>query len=203
MALNNEPILPQWLSMIQHSGICQKCNSPEGNSYIYSLNNQHDASNLIGFYICSKQDCKTYMSNYIDMIFFNLYTSQKWNRIMHTLVNRSYIKVLRSNGNIDYDWKIYFSSYSDNDANLEMLNKYPLNDNFISAILCAYNKFDFYIPSVIWENIFNMTIELYSKHVHLIFGLNLETYIMVYKENIDLNLRICKLIDLDTLVDSC
>lgn len=200
MALIEKVILPEWITMIKMSGICQVCNTPEGSTKHYSLNNQHDASNRLGFYICSKQDCEKNMNNYIDTVLFNLYETQKWNTILLSLANRTFMKVLRSNGDIDSDWKIGFSEYSDSDNIIEILNLNPLNFNFIAAMLCASNTFNFHIPSVIWENIFNMTLEYYRKYVHLIFGCSLDTYVMVYKDSLTKTNRIGKIVDIDTLL---
>ena len=201
MALVKKIILPECMTMIQMSGICQVCNTPEGSTKVYSANNQHDASNRLGFYICSKQECEKYMNNYIDTIYFNLYESQKWNTILLALANRSFIKVQRSNGDINFDWKITFSEYRDSDNIIDILNENPLNFNFITSMLCASDKFNFHISSVIWENIFNMTLDLYRKYVHLIFGFGLETYVMVYKDSLSKTNRIGKLVDIDTLLE--
>lgn len=201
MALIEKVILPEWMTMLPMSGICQICNTPQGSTHMYSANNQHDASNRLGFYICGKADCDKYMNNYIKTLFFNLYTSEKWNKILLAFVNRTFLKVQRSNGNIDSDWKIKFSEYSDYDNISEIFNTNPLNFNFIAAILCASDTFNFHIPSFIWENIFNMTVDLYRKNIHLIFGYNLETYVMVYKDTLPIDNRIGKLVDIDTLLE--
>ena len=194
-----ELILPEWLTMMYCNGVCQVCENPSGPTIVFSINNQHDASNRLGFYICSKKDCEKHIETYIQHIYTNLYKSNIWYNVLYKIANRSHVNVLRSNGNIDTNWKIKLSSYSDSYENLELLDKYPLYASFIVAMLCAKDKYDFNICNDIWENIFNMTLELYAPHVHLIFGTSLEKNIMVYQENIDPALNIEKLVNIETL----
>jgi len=193
------PILPEWLTMMYCTGICQVCKNPSGQTMVFSMNNQHNACNRLGFYTCSKKECENYMDNYIKNIHKDLYKSNIWYRVLHKISNRSNVHVLRSNGTIDTNWKISLSRYSVSEENSELMDKNPLFKLFITAMLCAKEKYDFRVCNDIWENIFRMTLELYIPHVHLIFGSGLEKYIMVYQENIDPSLNIEKLVNIDTL----
>ena len=193
-------ILPIQLTMIYGSGICHYCTNPTGDTRTYNMNVQVDPSNKIGFYTCGKDECQKYMKKYIKSLFSNIYKTQLWNSILSKIANRTFVSVLRSNGNIDTDWKLKFNVFSDSNEKIELLEKNPLNKSFLTAILCIRYNYNINVPSEIWEHIYNMALESYTPYVNLIISRGLEKYITVYKDNINPLLSIEKQVDITTLV---
>lgn len=58
-------IQTKWLTMMYSSGICQICNTPEGNTHSYYLNRFYDGDNKFGHYTCGKTECKSFIQKYL------------------------------------------------------------------------------------------------------------------------------------------
>ena len=192
-------IYPRWLTMVFGSGICQICKTPKGNTHSYYINNHHNVSNKLGFICCGKDECNENMENYIKSVYNSVYESKLWRNILIKIANRTYVKVLRSNGNIENNWKIQLSTYSDTPKNLEKLDKCPLDISFYTAILSVRQFYSFHIPNDIWEYIYNIILESYKPNVHLIIKGGLEKDILVCQEHINPELSLEKLVNIESL----
>ena len=191
-----KPVLTR-LTMIYGSGICQLCETPEGDTRTFSINWKVDPSNKCGYYTCGKDECQKSMEQYISLLYSEIYESRLWNLILHKIANRIFVSVKRSSGLVDNDWKLKINEYITSNTNLDI---YPLNTLFITAMLCV-RHLGINIPSEIWEHMYyEFALQSYTPYVHLIIASGMEKYIMVYKENkTSPLLNIEKLVNIKTL----
>ena len=191
-----KPVLTR-LTMIYGSGICQVCETPEGDTRTFSINCKVDPSNKCGYYTCGKDKCHNSMEHHISLVYSEIYESRLWNLILHKIANRIFVSVVRSSGSVDNDWKIKINEYITSNTNLD---KYPLKTLFLSAMLCVIDL-GINIPSEIWEHMYyEFALQSYTPYVHLIISSGMEKYIAVYKENkTSPLLNIEKLVNIETL----
>jgi hypothetical protein len=150
------------------SGICQICDTPEGNTHSYYLNRCYDGDNKFGHYTCEKKECKTFIQKYLKKIYNEIYKTKQWQKILNLYANNIFIKVTRSNGDIENDWQI--SDFSDTKKN-------PLSLIVLYAILCNKKQGEsrdgkcqvgfVILPSDIWEYIYSLCLQSYSKDINI------------------------------------
>lgn len=166
-------IQTKWLTMMYSSGICQICNTPEGNTHSYYLNRFYDGDNKFGHYTCGKTECKSFIQKYLKKIYNEIYKTKQWQKILNLYANNIFIKVTRSNGDIENDWQI--SDFSDK-------KKVSLSLSVLYSILCnkkqgeVQNEEDqngkshigfVILPSDIWEYIYSLCLQSYSKDINI------------------------------------
>jgi hypothetical protein len=180
-------IHPQWLTMVPGSGKCQLCKTPEGNTRTYYLNIKYNGDDKCGFLVCGKKECNYSIKTYLHKLYSNIYTTKTWNRILNIYANNLFIKVERTNGTIENDWVIDNYNYCETNS-----NKIPLNISFLYAILChnknSENKLYSKLPNDIWEYIYTISLETYTKNINLSLSCygkdNIETFIRARKNQI-------------------
>lgn len=153
-------IPPRWLTMVSSSGNCQICNNPEGATHTYTLNykcNYGDDKN--GFIVCGKTECNFYIKTYIKIIYYSLYITKKWQELLVKRANNSFVSVTRTNGTIEHDW-ILCSNENKTTS---------VYDVMMTLILCCQQK-NIFIPSELFEYIYNYLIYSYNDDIHLIFN---------------------------------
>ena len=167
-------INPVWLTMVPGSGECQICKTPEGKTHTYYLNIRYNGDDKFGFLVCGKEECNTSIKHYLDTLYSNIYNTKTWKRILNIYANNLFIKVERSNGDIEYDWTL------DNDWDHDS-NKIPLRTSFMYAILCQHKNNDARdahdardarricsrLPNEIWEYIYTISLEKYRENINL------------------------------------
>lgn len=174
----------RWLTMIYGSGDCQICKDPQGNTRTYYINIKYNSDNKFGFLVCSKEECNLCIQAYIKNLYSNIYNTKTWKRILNIYANNLFIKVERSNGDIENDWIL------DNDSDHDS-NKIPLRMSFIYAILCC-NKNNEYakLPIELWIYIYNICLETYKTNINLTLC-NYNTY-NTYNNLIEPSIRVKK-----------
>jgi len=158
-------ISPKWLTMIYGSGICQLCEKPEGNTRTYSLNYKCNyGSDKRGFMVCGKKECNFYIQTYIKILYHNIYITKKWQELLLKRANNSFVSVTRSNGVIENDWVL---------CNSENINT-SIHNVMMTIILCCQTKNKF-LPSELFEFIYNYLVYSYNDDIELIINSTIHT----------------------------
>ena len=153
-------IPPKWLTMVYGSGICQLCEKPEGNTHTYTLNYKYNnGDDKRGFMVCGKTECNLYIKTYINILYHSLYITKKWKKLLVKRANNSFVSVTRTNGTIEHDW-ILCSNETKTTS---------VYDVMMTLILCCQKK-NIFIPSELFEYIYNYLIYSYNDDIHLIFN---------------------------------
>lgn len=153
-------IPPKWLTMVYGSGICQLCEKPDGNTHTYTLNYKcNNGDDKRGFMVCGKAECNLYCKTYINILYHSLYITKKWQELLVKRANNSFVSVKRSNGTIEHDWLLCSNE-----------NKTTsVYDVMMTLILCCQQK-NIFIPTELFEYIYNYLIYSYNNDIHLIFN---------------------------------
>jgi len=184
-------IRPCWLTMICGHGVCQLCKIPEGNTHTYTLNYKcYNGDDKRGFIVCGKPECNLYIKTYIKILYHRLYITKKWQELLVKRANNSFVSVTRSNGSIEHDW-ILCSNETKTTS---------VCDVVMTLILCC-KKQNIFLPSELFEYIYNRLVYLYNDDIHLIFD-----FVKNYNNNLCMNILlkcfkgdICKNIPIELL----
>jgi len=181
-------IPPKWLTMIFGGGVCQLCRKPEGITHTYTLNYKcNNGDDKRGFMVCGKEECNFYIKTYIKILYHNIYITKKWQELLLKRANNCFVSVTRSSGAVENDWLLCTN---------ETINT-PAYDVIMTLILCLKNK-NIFLPSELFEYIYNYIIYSYNDEIQLIFNptinsedkLNMNTLIKCFKGEICKNIPI-------------
>ncbi len=184
-------ISPKWLTMIFGAGICQLCENPEGRTHTYILNYKcNNGDDKRGFIICGKEECNFYMKTYIKILYYKIYMTKKWQKLLLKRANNSSVSVTRSNGTIENDWLLCTNETKTT----------SVYDIMMTLILCC-QKINIFIPPELFEYIYNYLVYSYNDDIYLIINptinsedkLNMNTLIKCFKG------EICKKIPIELL----
>ena len=181
-------IHPRWLTMIPGWGECCVCSTPYGYTHLHYLNLKHNWDDKYGFLVCGKDECNVFIKQYMQKLYYNVYTTKKWRQILNIYANNLFITVERSNGDSDNDWIL------DNDSDRDSNTK-PLALSFIYAILCSRAQHDLHdlhdlhdstdshdshdstdlsicpsLPNELWEYIYDICLDTYKEYINLTFS---------------------------------
>jgi hypothetical protein len=166
-------IHPRWLTMIPGWGECCVCSTPYGYTHLHYLNLKHNWDDKYGFLVCGKDECNLFIKQYMQKLYYNVYTTNKWRQILNIYANNLFITVERSNGDSDNDWIL------DNDSDCNSNTK-PLALSFIYAILCSRAQHDLHdstdlsicprLPNELWEYIYDICLDTYKEYINLTFS---------------------------------
>ena len=134
------------------------------------------------------------MKIYIANLYKTIYNSEVWNKILIKVSENSFMRVLRSNGHVDNDWRVNIGN-----------NCIPLSLSFKEAKLCSVNK-KLYLPNELWEYIYKICLNMYSKDINIIFEYNYfdcctSAYIKLENSDPNIEKRLEKPINLDRYND--
>jgi hypothetical protein len=164
------------LVMIYCSGVCQCCDTPEGETNTLYINDPMYNCDNMGYITCDKKECILTVEYHTKELFNTIYNTNIWKRVLYFAANNININVYRSNGRAETDWTIM-------SKNEKQMNN-NLNEVFFTMLLCLkklnaqlYDK----MPSEILELIYNKCLYSYTNDICLIFTYELTPHIGVCK----------------------
>ncbi|ARF08356.1 hypothetical protein Catovirus_1_406 [Catovirus CTV1] len=83
--------------------VCQFCPNPIGHVRVFD----YDCETKHGYVSCGKKECKEKAEQKIE----EYYDMAGWKTVKNIIDKNSFV-IIRSNGNIDYDWKFLYRTYT-------------------------------------------------------------------------------------------
>ena len=164
------------LVMIYCTGICQCCDTPEGDTNTVYINNPVYHCDNMGYFTCNKKECNDKIDKHVSASYNSIYNTTIWKRVLYFAANNTNINVYRSNGSLETDWTIMTKD--------EKYIGHNLNSGFLTLLLCVkrlepelYKRIPFEILEIIYNNI----LYSYNKELSLVFTYDLTPHVGVCK----------------------